>query len=85
GQSRTAASLLAAVGLEDLVARTEEEYVKINLRLAGDLPRLGEMRASLRARMQDSPLMNYRALTSALEDSYRRIWTDWTLRQPSPH
>lgn len=90
GQSRTAASILTAAGLGDLVARTAQEYLDINLRLAGDLQRLAGLRASLRARMQDSPLMDYRALTLALERLYRGAWADWAARQspqypvPSP-
>lgn len=77
GQSRTAASILMAVGLGDLVARTEEEYVEINVRLASDTQYLSRLRSSLRERMQDSPLMDYRSFTSALEGLYRGIWTDW--------
>jgi len=82
GQSRTAASILTAVGLGDLVAHTEAEYLEINARLASDLHRLSELRSSLRERMQGSPLMDYGALTSALEDLYRGIWTDWATRHP---
>ena len=85
GQSRTAASILTAIGLGDLVAHTEAEYLEINARLASDLHRLSELRASLRTRMQGSPLMDYRSLTSALEDLYRGIWTDWAARHPPPH
>ncbi len=85
GQSRTAASILAAVGLRDLVAHTEAEYVETNVRLASDLHRLSELRASLRECMQGSPLMDYRSLTSALEDQYRGIWIDWAAGPLPPH
>jgi hypothetical protein len=34
--------------------------------------------------MQDSPLMDYRSLTLALEGLYRGIWTDWTAGHPLP-
>ena len=84
GQSRTAASILTAVGLGDLVAPTQEEYLDINVRLAGDLHRLAQLRSSLRQRMQGSPLMDYRSLTSALEGLYRGIWIDWAARQALP-
>jgi protein O-GlcNAc transferase len=84
GQSRTAASILTAVGLGDLVARTEEEYLEINVRLASDLDSLSRLRASLRERMQGSPLMDYRSLTFALEGLYRSIWTDWAVRRSLP-
>ena len=84
GQSRTAASILTVVGLGDLVARTEDEYVEINVRLANDVQRLCQLRASLRQRMQDSPLMDYHAFTFALEGLYRGIWTDWAVRHAPP-
>ena len=83
GQSRTAASLLTALGLEDLVAGTEQEYLEINLRLASDLQRLSELRAGLRARMQGSRLMNYHGFARALECVYRDTWIGWTER-PTP-
>ena len=85
GQSRTAASILSSVGLGDLVAGTEEEYLEINLRLARDLDSLSRLRSTLRGRMQESPLMEYRMLTSSLEGLYRRIWADWTASHAQPH
>jgi protein O-GlcNAc transferase len=83
GASRAAASLLTAVGLAELVAKNEDEYVEINVRLAADLPALDRLRSSLRERMQGSPLMDSVSLARALEDAYRRIWKDWVAR-PSP-
>jgi len=80
GQSRCAASLLMCIGLTDLVARDEDEYVEIGVRLAGDLDTLAATRSTLRERMQHSPLMGYGAFTSALEGLYREIWIDWVGR-----
>ncbi len=77
GQSRTAASILTAVGLGNLVARTEEEYLEINVRLAGGQQGLSRLRSSLRQRTQDSPLMDEEGFTLALEDIYRDIWREW--------
>ncbi len=54
--SRVGASLLTAVGLPELIARTEDEYVDVAVRLASDLPKLAELRAGLRGRMAASPL-----------------------------
>lgn len=85
GQSRTAASLLTAVGLADLVARTEQEYLEVNVRLARDLPRLAELRASLPARMRASPLMDDQALALALEQLYRNAWIEWAAGESPPH
>ena len=43
-------SILSNVGLRELVARDVDEYVQIAAGLAGDLPRLAQLRATLRQR-----------------------------------
>jgi predicted O-linked N-acetylglucosamine transferase (SPINDLY family) len=53
---RVGASLLTAVGLEELVATDEAGYVATAKALAADMPRLAAMRAGLRARVAGSPL-----------------------------
>ena len=55
---RGGVSLLSNVGLPELVAQDGEQYVQIAAELANDLPRLGQLRATLRDRMQHSPLMD---------------------------
>lgn len=63
--------------LGDLVAETPDEYVEIASRLAGDLDRLRELRASLRSTMLDSPLLDAQGFTRNLEAAYREMWTRW--------
>ena len=46
--SRFGSSALVSLGLEELIANSTEEYVSIAARLAGDLPRLAELRATMR-------------------------------------
>jgi predicted O-linked N-acetylglucosamine transferase (SPINDLY family) len=75
--SRVGASLLSAVGLPDLIARTPEEYVSIAVRLAGDLPRLAELRRTLRGRIRASPLMDGPIFARNIEAAYRRMWQGW--------
>ena len=53
---RVGVSLLNAVGLGELVAHSEEEYISIAAGLARDAARLGEIRAGLRERLLASPL-----------------------------
>jgi protein O-GlcNAc transferase len=75
--SRVGVSLMTNVGLGELVAHGEDEYVRIASELARDLPRLAQLRASLRGRMQDSPLMDARRFASGIEDAYRTVWRNW--------
>jgi len=68
---------LTNLGLPELVARTEAEFVEIALSLANDLPRLAELRAGLRSRMERSPLMDVRTFARAIESAYREGWRAW--------
>jgi predicted O-linked N-acetylglucosamine transferase (SPINDLY family) len=77
---RGGASILANVGVPELVARTPEQYVRIAAALAGDLPRLAELRRTLRARMQASPLMDAPRFARNFEAAYRQMWRNWCER-----
>lgn len=65
------------LGLPELVARTEDEYVEIAARLAGDLDRLAELRATLPSRMEKSPLMDAPRFARAMEAAFRTAWHRW--------
>jgi protein O-GlcNAc transferase len=76
--SRVGVSLLSAVGLPELIAQSEEEYVAIAVALAADLPRLAELRQALRRRMRSSPLMDEPRFARDIEAAYRRMWQTWS-------
>jgi protein O-GlcNAc transferase len=71
--SRQTLCLLGNVGLVDLAADTEDGFVERAVGLARDVARLGELRATLRQRMQASPLMDApgfaRAFVNILRDA----------------
>ena len=73
--SRVGVSLLSAVGLGDLVAHTDEEYVRLAAALAGDAGRLRELRESLRDRLLASPLCDGVTFTRDLETFYHQACT----------
>ncbi|WP_131989382.1 O-linked N-acetylglucosamine transferase, SPINDLY family protein [Chthoniobacter flavus] len=75
--SRAGLSQLNNLGLPEWVAHTEDEYVEIATRLAGDLTHLAEMRATLRARMEASVLMDATHFTRQIEEAYRAMWRQW--------
>jgi protein O-GlcNAc transferase len=70
-------SILSNIGLPELVASSIEEYIRIAVKLARDLPRLAEVRAGLRERMLQSPLMNAPRFARNVEAAYRAMWRAW--------
>jgi protein O-GlcNAc transferase len=70
-------SILSNIGLLELVAHEPQEYLQIAVELARDLPRLSQLRATLRDRMQSSPLMDAPRFARNVEAAYRRMWHDW--------
>jgi predicted O-linked N-acetylglucosamine transferase (SPINDLY family) len=77
---RAGLSQLTNLGLGELIARTPEEYVEIASGLADDLPQLSALRATLRQRMRESPLMNARRFALNIEAAYRRMWRAWCMQ-----
>jgi predicted O-linked N-acetylglucosamine transferase (SPINDLY family) len=75
--SRGGLSILSNLGLADLVAHAVEQYVRKAVALASDLPRLAELRAGLRQRMQGSPLMDAHRFARDVETAYRSLWAAW--------
>jgi len=75
--SRAGLSILSNIGLPELVASTPDEYVQIATSLAQDLPRLTELRSTLRLRMQKSPLMDAPRFARNIEAAYRQMWQKW--------
>jgi protein O-GlcNAc transferase len=72
--SRQGVRFLRSVGLDELLAETPEDYVRIAAELAGDLARRADLRAGLRERLSCSPLMDANRLTRDLEAAYAGIW-----------
>ena len=70
-------SQLNNLGLTELAGRTDEEFVHIAANLAGDIPRPAHLRATMRGRMEKSPLMDGPRFARNMEAAYRRMWVDW--------
>jgi predicted O-linked N-acetylglucosamine transferase (SPINDLY family) len=71
---RQGASLLTAVGLEELIAVDRADYIARAVALAQDEGRRAALRAGLRERMAASELRDERGLAAALEGAYRGMW-----------
>jgi predicted O-linked N-acetylglucosamine transferase (SPINDLY family) len=75
--ARAGLSQLSNLGLAELAAFTEDDYVRIATQLAQDLPRLEELRRTLRSRMEESVLMDAPRFARQIESAYRTIWRQW--------
>jgi predicted O-linked N-acetylglucosamine transferase (SPINDLY family) len=75
--ARQGVRFLRSVGLDELLAESLDDYVRIARDLAGDLARLADLRSGLRARMSGSPLLDAPRLTRDLEAAYRALWEQW--------
>jgi predicted O-linked N-acetylglucosamine transferase (SPINDLY family) len=74
---RGGVSILTNVDLPELIAQTPEQYVRIALELAGNLPRLAAMRSTLRQQIKESPLMDAGRFVRDVEAAYRTMWRTW--------
>ena len=72
--SRGGWSIAANLGMPELVAHSDEDFVRIAVGLARDLPWLSALRAGLRTRMKASPLMDAPRFAANIESAYREMW-----------
>jgi predicted O-linked N-acetylglucosamine transferase (SPINDLY family) len=70
-------SMLNALGLQHLIAQSEEEYVQKAVNLATDLQGLVTLRGELRGKMQTSLLMDERGFAQKVEDAYLQMWHNY--------
>jgi len=75
--SRSAASILASVGLSEWIAPTAQEYVDRAAAFARDGAGLARLRGSLRERLRASPLMDEARFAADLEALYGSMWRRW--------
>lgn len=74
GVSRSGLSILGALGLRELAASDPQQYVEIAVALGQDLPRLEQLRASLRGRFEQSPLRDEKGFAASFEALLRTAW-----------
>ena len=72
--ARQGAALLSAIGLQDWVASTEDEYVRKAVNFASQPELLARLRSTLRARLVASPLMDAPRFARNLEKALTGMW-----------
>ncbi|MEX2202160.1 MAG: tetratricopeptide repeat protein [Dongiaceae bacterium] len=81
-QARVSASLLASIGLSDLVAPDLAGYSKTALELARDPAKLMAVRATLAANRATMPLFDASRFTRHLERGFRLMWHNYCAGRP---
>lgn len=82
---RMGATTLRHVGLEDLVAKDEADYIEIAVRLADDHERRQALRRQLRDRLAASKFLDPAAYARSIEEAYRLMWREWCARPGNPN
>jgi predicted O-linked N-acetylglucosamine transferase (SPINDLY family) len=75
--SRQTLAFLHGLGLDDLAATSEDDYVRIAAALAADPDRRAELRRTLRPSMAAAPMNDPKAFAASLDQAYRRMWRRW--------
>jgi len=79
--SRQGASLMTAAGLNEWVATSIADYTDKSLALAGNLSKLAELRAGLRAQVLASPLFDAPRFAHNLEEAFWGMWRTWNEKE----
>ena len=76
-QARVSASILHAVGLEELAGDSYESYIETAVALANDHDRRRELRRTMRARVESSTLCDGPGFADRFERAVREVWRGW--------
>lgn len=80
---RQGVGLLMNAGLPAWIATDLDDYVKLAVSHASDLPRLAALRVTLRSQVLASPLFDASRFASHFVAALRGMWTRWCETQPS--
>lgn len=72
--SRQGASFLSCAGLTDWIASSEDDYVNLALAHASDIPKLVQLRETLRQHVLNSPLFDAPRFALDLEEALTKMW-----------
>lgn len=78
---RLGSSILQGVGHSEWIAHSEDEYINLCLRLAGNLKNLNTIRQSLRKEIISSPLMDEHGFTRKFEAAYIEMFKQWCVAE----
>jgi predicted O-linked N-acetylglucosamine transferase (SPINDLY family) len=83
--ARVAASLLHAIGLPELITKSQEEYEALAISLAKNPEKLAEVKAKLVANRFTTPLFNTPLFTKNIEAAYKKMYGRYQADLPPDH
>jgi predicted O-linked N-acetylglucosamine transferase (SPINDLY family) len=82
---RVATSLLTAIGMPELIAKSVQEYESIAVRLGQDSKALGALKSKLGRNRQTEPLFDTKRYTEKLECAFREMHRRFISNQRPGH
>jgi predicted O-linked N-acetylglucosamine transferase (SPINDLY family) len=79
---RVASSLLAAIGLDEMIAADLEDYKNLALRLAQDPTMLADIKSKLVRNRETHPLFDRQRFARNIESAYAAMWNIRTRGEP---
>jgi len=80
---RVGLSLLGNLGLDELIARSPDDYVSCAASLATNQERICDLRNTLRERLLTSAICDDDSFARKVEQAFRQFWHDWCSTQIS--
>jgi predicted O-linked N-acetylglucosamine transferase (SPINDLY family) len=74
--SSQGAAIIGCAGLQDWIARDEDDYVTLAVRHAFDIDRLAQLRSGLRGKVARSPLFDALRFAAHLEHALLNMWRE---------
>lgn len=75
--SRQGVAILSALGMEDWIASSPEDFVAKAKKFAGESTRLSLLRGSLREKVQKSSICDWKGYGAKWEKAIRELWKKW--------
>lgn len=75
--SRVGLSILSNLGLDEFIAKNEQQYVDIVLDLTSNIEKTREYKNKIRKKLFNSILTDQKSFVAKLEEQYRNVWVKW--------
>jgi protein O-GlcNAc transferase len=79
-QGRVGSHINYTLGLPQLIAKDEKDYIEKAVSLANNIDELLSIKANLRNKINNSPFCDYKGFTEVIEAAYLQMWENFCLK-----